>query len=431
MRVAHTVANLRSITPEEYFSEGWEKVEPEGFEVMLWRGLRAMPDTVFEEIHGLSQDSPGVLVRVDGVTLGCALSHKLKHPSCKPSDFWIPSDLKGSQSLLSRIAWAGAGADRVLFRTDKDGGFFLLPDPSSSVFPSKRGDQLYERVMKFHALGYNRSVFALGDPGVGKSCMLRYVASKFGGFCLRVKLAQLKELKSQALVDLVRLLRPNVLIIDDFDRFVGQPSSYDTSHTRDGDMLDPIEEIAAMVPLFMVSANYSNTITDALLRPGRFDEFEHVDQVDPDLYASMLPDAPRKLVDELKRLKAPVTHVLELKKRVEALGNKGAMKEMERLMKRADIVMNIHKRRERKNRCGPTLIGKSDRKKAAILEKRAARLDRHATSSAEAVLKWRNQAEDNREKAKNLRDTAVKKEKDAADAKAAKKSKPRKKKKAK
>ena len=203
---------------------------------------------------------------------------------------------------------------------------------------SAKGDELYERIKKFQTKGLRRSFFIIGEPGVGKSCLLRYIASLQGGFRLRFRMSKLDGFNPNKLIRIVEILRPNVLIVDDFDRYVMGHGHYrEQKESPEGQaMLDPLETFDKIVPLVLVSANYSDAITPAVLRPGRFAEMVTIDEIDPEVYDKMLPEAPESMIKQLKRLKVPIAYLEEIRQRCEALGYAETAKEIPKLIERAD-----------------------------------------------------------------------------------------------
>ena len=421
MRVVNSVREHRSKAAEEFFGDGWTRLdlgilEPNVYEAIL--AADATPDPV----PGVYDEMPAVTVNLGDHTFGFALSGRTRRHGVHCRSCWIPQaqDREASIRAAGRILWESIDAFRVILtpRGGEKRALELVPEDDRPVFSSSMGDTLYERMKQFLDAGHHRSVFVLGEPGVGKTEMLRYIASLHGGFQVRIKLGDMKRMKGSDLTRIVEILRPDVLLVDDFDRFVSGSGSWreeDKGSPAAAAMLDPVERINDLVPLFMVSANFSERITAAMLRPGRFDEPITITEVDPEIYQRLLPDAPKKLIDELKRVKAPAAYVQELRKRVEVLGYNDAVKEMKDLMRRSKRAVDLNKRRTkgRKAKPGATLVGKSPRQKAGVLERRAASEERRSGKLIEKAEKARLSAERLREKAESERKKAATQEKSA------------------
>ena len=412
MRVVNSVREHRARTPAEFFGTGWSPLSLGVLEPHAYRALLACSAARITDVPGLYSDTPAVIIQIDGVEVAFALSGSgaKKGSRARTEGCWIPegSAANLAMSRLARAIWEALKNPRADLLT-REKRVALVASPEEPLFPSPKGDELYARFKLFLDAGYHRSLFMVGDPGVGKSALLRYIAKLHGGFVLQVRVADLGTIEPGDLAQAVEMLRPDVLIMQDFDRFVMGKSEYNPESENAAGLLDPVERINRVVPLFMASANFSENITSAMLRPERFDEVVLLEEVDPDLYAKLLPDAPEKILKHLRRVKAPVAYVQELRKRAEVLGYSEAIAEIEVLMKRADRVISLSKSRSKRGRKRPaaTLIGKSPRRKASILETRAAREEKRAGKLIQdadkarvKADKIRGHAEEQREKAK-------------------------------
>lgn len=414
LRVINSVRQHRAQDPEQYFGTAWVKLDLGPLLNNVYQSLVADPGAALQEVPGVYEDTPAVIFELDALRLGFALTGHTKRHGVEPRGCWVPVDQDRDDSVrrVGRSLWETLKSSSAVVSPQKKGSMKLVPPRSSKVLQSSLADELYARMKEFLDGGYNRSVFVLGEPGVGKSELLKYVASLHGGFQLRLKLSDLGSISGTDLTRIVEVLRPDSLVVDDFDRFVmgkGSWNAEDKASKKAAEMLDPIEQINSIVPLFMVSANFSEQITEAMLRPGRFDEPVTITELDPEIYKRLLPDAPAKVIKELKRVKAPVAYVQELRKRVEVLGYKKAATEMKDLMRRSRRAIDLNKRKtsKRSSRGGPSLVGKSPRQKAGILERRAAQGERRAgklidkADQARVIAeKLRVKAEEEREKAK-------------------------------
>ncbi len=410
MRVVNSVREHRGQNPEEYFAD-WKPLELGALASQALIALRTDAGVRCREVPSMHDGTPALLTQIDGFEIGWAISGTLKrNANAQARKTWIPTDAD-PEPILQRIGqtlWTYISSPTGLIgvsptRADgEDGATTLLADDKEEILPSAKGRELHERIALFRSKGLHRSLFILGEPGVGKSCLLRYVASLHGGFRLRLRLSQLEGLDPKKLIGIVKLLRPDVLVIDDFDRYV-MSNSYDSKeHTPESTaMLDPLEVFNQLIPLVLVSANFSKSITKALLRPGRFSELITLDELDADLYAQLLPDAPEKIIAQLQRQKVPVAYIEELKKRVTALGYDAAVKEMISLVERSDHVLQLNARKikVRKKRSKASVVGKSPAQKAILYDNRSSALDRRAARLSTQARHHRERAESHRQKA--------------------------------
>jgi len=84
-----------------------------------------------------------------------------------------------------------------------------MAESTEDVLPSETGRQIYETKVKASLdVGDHRSVFLIGEAGVGKTQMMRYIADLHGGLRLRFKLADLAGLTG---TDKSRMVVPTLL----------------------------------------------------------------------------------------------------------------------------------------------------------------------------------------------------------------------------
>jgi len=444
-RVVSTMRDARLISAIEYFEKNdWVPLNLYGFESQAWRFAHAEDAATALPIPATYADEQAYIVDGLGVDIGFSMTGgsyglKTNHSKLKAESCWVRSEADRKDALIAigRGLWGNIGSSKGLLVKQGE-GISVIPDDDEETLPSRRGDEVYAKLKRYLDKGVHRSVFMIGEAGVGKSHMLRYIAGMNGGLILRVKIADLDDISPTKMVKTVELLRPDVFIIDDFDRFVlgsRYNDSGDAGTRNAAKMLDPLQQINRLVKLFMVSANYSDGINSAVLRPGRFDELVEVHELDPELYAKMLPDAPAKLIKALKKECPPIAYVAELKKRVDVLGYEEAAKEMDDLIRRSGRILELNAKKTggkvtKSRRKASSLVGKTKYKQAILMEERASRADKAALKAKEEALRAEEKAQEWRNKAAGKRDEADK-DKAAAAKKKTEPKKPKKKAKAK
>lgn len=124
--------------------------------------------------------------------------------------------------------------------------------------------KLASRCQHFQSKGYSRKILFYGPPGTGKTTLARKLAGHVdGGRVLRIDFDAFSEAPS-GVQNLIRFLKPTVLLFDDFDRM----------YERDCSTLSEMESLEGLSTNMVVigTANYLGKLDLALLRPGRFDE---------------------------------------------------------------------------------------------------------------------------------------------------------------
>lgn len=203
----------------------------------------------------------------------------------------------------------------------------------AGVVPSEVMRGLRDRIGRFLEAGFSRSYLFAGPPGTGKSVCIRYLAGALGLKSLRVDLSVLSDhygyhadhAVASSVETLAKLLRPDLMILDDIDRVKGS-----------GRLLHFLEFAAREFKLVLASANCTEAMMGAALRPGRFDEVITIDRLDRQVLESLIADGDDELFAELEKL--PIAYVSEFIKRSQVLGREAARAELGQLIKRLAMV---------------------------------------------------------------------------------------------
>lgn len=202
-------------------------------------------------------------------------------------------------------------------------------DINKNVHSSTRGIELYEKLKLYYDNEKNHSMILLGPPGTGKTTMMKYIANQFDKHTMRINVSELADISTRTVVAAVQLMKPEVLLIDDFDRF---------SRNQDSIILTQLEQVNKATRIFIVSMNDISQIDPAIIRPERFDEIIEISQIDDEVLNTLLGDVP----DDIKELMRtwPVAYINEFSKRYKVLGPKQALEEMIKLRHRIQTINN-------------------------------------------------------------------------------------------
>lgn len=198
-------------------------------------------------------------------------------------------------------------------------------DILNKTLPSKTATEIWEKQKKFIQAGHNRAVLLYGDPGTGKSYIIRQIANLAGGRYLRIKARNLGE--SKYINNIVSFLDPSVILIDDLDRILDP-----------GSIINTLEEIKVKCKLLLVTVNNIKQLDPASLRPGRFDELINIERIDAEVLEKLMDGFNEK--EKIKLRNLPVAYIDEYKKLKTTLGNE-AIKELDSLVERVIKVKDL------------------------------------------------------------------------------------------
>lgn len=232
-------------------------------------------------------------------------------------------------AALGERIWKRVGGRHCVYGA---GGLVLDALDAGGIVPTAQMRDLETRLGRFVDQEIARSVLLVGPPGTGKSMAIRWLTRRLGVTSVRVDLTALSALHGRydaqamttSLETLLKLLRPEAMILDDIDRVeIG------------GELLAFLELAVQTCRLVLASANCPQKMMGASLRPGRFDEVVAVDRLDPDVLRELLA-GDVDLFDRLAPL--PAAYVAEFLKRRRVLGRDAAIAEIPELEARRKLV---------------------------------------------------------------------------------------------
>jgi hypothetical protein len=253
---------------------------------------------------------------------------------CEGKDVVDGPYLRGARAAetyaaLGERIWKRVGGRHCVYGT---GGLALDPLDAAGILPTAQMRELEARLGKFVDEDIARSVLMVGPPGTGKSMAIRWLTRRLGVTSVRVDLAVLAshhgrydtQALATSLETLLRLLRPEAMILDDLDRI-----------EMGGELLAFLELAVRTCRLVLASANCPRKMLGASLRPGRFDDVVTVDTLDPEVLRQLLA-GDADLFDRLAPL--PAAYVAEFLKRRRVLGRDAALAELPELEARRMLV---------------------------------------------------------------------------------------------
>lgn len=202
--------------------------------------------------------------------------------SCQPLALKGDDTLFGS--LIQQVAWA-SGTDLMLAyggdhnEKQSDQGLELIPlEPAGNYIGEPKLEWYVNRLR--HHDGETRSMLLAGPSGAGKSTLGRLIAQAVdGGKTLKVASKALRQCSASDLLDLVRFLKPSVLLLDDLTSL--------QRHNSDEQMLELLEALHGKARLIIATLMDDNSSDNsdrnyyAGMRPGRIDEVVRVKRPPP------------------------------------------------------------------------------------------------------------------------------------------------------
>lgn len=229
-----------------------------------------------------------------------------------------------THAALGTCLWDELGNNNLVFGTN---GLTVDPLAKTSELATAQFSELQGRIRAFLQSGQSRSLLFSGPPGTGKSTGVRQLARGLRMRTLRVEIKMLAESDRRgmqsltaSLDTLVRALAPEALILDDIDRV-----------QEEDKLLHFLELTKRTCRLVLASANNLGDMTQATLRPGRFDEIIEVTKPDANVVRALLGD-DESLLAKIGHL--PMAYIAEFVNRREALGREVAVQEIPRLLER-------------------------------------------------------------------------------------------------
>lgn len=210
-------------------------------------------------------------------------------------------------NVVNELAWQRTGSRMAL--TERGKGFSVSPCSSKPPLPSPRSEEIWDRIKPFLCEGDARYLVLDGRPGTGKTVLaeelMRRAEILFGSpRTLHIPMSNLG-INADTLLWAVQILRPQIAIINDFDRGFSS------------DLLDFLEKSRSFIRLLIVTVNNLNYLSSAMIRPGRFDEVFSIEGLGQTFVQDFLDDLWSRLSPESqgKVLKWPVAYLEELRLR--------------------------------------------------------------------------------------------------------------------
>ena len=325
--------SLAKLLEKEGFSSEYETIAPFVFEVLKKKLVSEKRDFVDDEtiqiffLDDVEICFPPMKDDVDGMFL----KNKKKFNEVFREYFW---DTFGNDVVVSvrKQGW-----NNLL---DVNG----VEGERHPVIGRYSPENILKRLNVFLDNGIGRTMIVSGPPGTGKTTLARHVAGKHGN-TLVITPEAIHDISAPAFVQLIDLLKPNVVLLDDFDRV----SSYQVS--RFLEEVSTLNEKARKHGLLLIATvNDLGALDTAMKRPGRFDDLIEVNYPDVDDRKKIIKfyadesgfKLTRKRLKEIAEMTEGLTgaYLRLLCERLSVYGTRDAKKETEAVVRQAEICNN-------------------------------------------------------------------------------------------
>lgn len=227
--------------------------------------------------------------------------------------------------------------------------------------------KLRRRVQRFMEEGENRSYLLEGPPGSGKTTAIRHIIHELGLRSLRLNFDDAVgngnrwDGKSTSFntSSLIKMMRPDVLVIDDFER----------NFMNDRDLLHLMEVAHQHCWVVLATVNNKELLTGAMKRVGRFDDHVVIDKIPLEVVKAMLDPELHEFAR--KAASWPIAYIGDFNKRKRVLGLEAAREEFASLHHRATggDAPKEEKKKKTKKTSSPVKVGKKVSKKKKTTKK--------------------------------------------------------------
>lgn len=207
--------------------------------------------------------------------------------------------------------------------SDGNNNTYILEDRMIEPQESEIADKILGDCKKYIQKGKNKCFLLYGPPGTGKTTAVQKIVTDLNERSVRLTLEYLSRTNLPRLYAFLRVLRPTVLILDDFDRLPNQ-NIY----------LDMFQELRRFVPIVLLTANDITKLNTAIKRPGRIDRVYTVLELDDKVLRKVLNKFWDQTPETIKKM--PISFVQEFADRAEEEGIEEAIYSFEDLWTRFD-----------------------------------------------------------------------------------------------
>jgi len=313
----------RTVHPSDVFNDGGWCSAHFPFSEQLIEIIRECEYTIKSASDSTSAGCACFRSRIKGVDIGW-IECTTGRGGTYVDSILYKGDSKVAHEAIMSVFWEKfENKPIVVHRTQKSGLEFLRVNVDEIRVPyySSRSKELSDYFKKCVKEKVHRSILFYGPPGTGKTTLANTIVSNLGLKSVRFRLSDLHQIDPDDILELLSSISPDVVILDDIDHF-----------PDNGTILEILEIFKRFCKLTMATVNNRGALGDASIRPGRFDEFIEVLQLDPDVVMNVLGPDFEKYFERVKNW--PIVYIEEFKTRLKFQTESQAIDSMKELQMR-------------------------------------------------------------------------------------------------
>ena len=326
--VGNTIFDEFEMLTYDYFSQGnWVSIfNPYFYETVY----RCLTDFEFYTVSTSDEERAIQVFDFFGAELGVYLNSKTKTVG---SLYAKKDKVDFVNAKMRELLWKKFKNENIVISTAKIPDYdmdMIVFSVDNQIEPisSDEANRYSAYLQKCIDANVNRSMLFIGSPGTGKSTLVKTIVKNLNLRSLRIRVDEVDSFSIDTMMDVVSIFRPDAIIIDDFDRVSSQSS-----------MLQVLEHLKKTVKLILFTVNNKEYLDNAILRPGRIDEFVYVEKLSENAVRTILGKEHAAVFESVKLW--PVAFINEYINRCKFMSSAEAMRAMRELALRVKEIRTI------------------------------------------------------------------------------------------